>query len=54
MSGIFGAVSKKGDCAEILFYGTDYHSHMGTEYGGMGSSGRYFSETDTQYRPKPV
>jgi amidophosphoribosyltransferase len=34
MSGIFGVVSKK-DCAEALFYGTDYHSHLGTEYGGM-------------------
>ncbi len=34
MSGIFGVVSKN-DCAEILFYGTDYHSHLGTEYGGM-------------------
>lgn len=34
MSGIFGVVSK-GNCAETLFYGTDYHSHLGTEYGGM-------------------
>jgi amidophosphoribosyltransferase len=34
MSGIFGVVSK-GNCAEILFYGTDYHSHLGTEYGGI-------------------
>jgi len=34
MSGIFGVASKK-DCAELLFYGTDYHSHLGTEYGGM-------------------
>ena len=34
MSGVFGAVSKK-DCSEILFYGTDYHSHLGTEYGGV-------------------
>ena len=35
MSGIFGVVFKTGDCAETLFYGTDYHSHLGTEYGGM-------------------
>lgn len=36
MSGIFGVVTKKKkDCAEILLYGTDYHSHLGTEYGGM-------------------
>jgi len=34
MSGIFGVVSKK-DCIQTLFYGTDYHSHLGTEYGGM-------------------
>jgi amidophosphoribosyltransferase len=34
MSGIFGVISK-GDCADMLFYGTDYHSHLGTEYGGM-------------------
>lgn len=33
MSGIFGAVSKN-DCVEILFYGIDYHSHLGIEYGG--------------------
>ena len=41
MSGIFGVVSK-GDCAEILFYGTDYHSHLGTEYGGMAVLGENF------------
>jgi len=35
MSGIFGVVSK-GNCAETLFYATDYHSHLGTEYGGGG------------------
>lgn len=34
MSGVFGVVSKK-DCAQLLFYGTDYHSHLGTEFGGM-------------------
>lgn len=34
MSGIFGVVSDK-DCAYDLFYGTDYHSHLGTEYGGL-------------------
>ena len=34
MSGIFGVVSKE-DCIDVLFYGTDYHSHLGTEYGGM-------------------
>ncbi len=41
MSGIFGIVSKK-NCADILLYGTDYHSHMGTQYGGMAVFGRQF------------
>ena len=34
MGGIFGAVSKK-DCVMDLFFGTDYHSHLGTRRGGM-------------------
>ena len=34
MGGIFGVVSKE-DCVEDLFYGTDYHSHLGTRRGGM-------------------
>ncbi len=42
MSGIFGVVSK-ADCAETLLYGTDYHSHLGTEYGGIAILGREFS-----------
>ena len=42
MSGIFG-VAAKGDCARDLFYGTDYHSHLGTEYGGMAVLGKDFS-----------
>jgi amidophosphoribosyltransferase len=42
MSGIFGIVSK-GDCSEDLFYGTDYHSHLGTEYGGVAVLGDKFT-----------
>jgi len=42
MSGIFGVVSK-GNCVETLFYGTDYHSHLGTEFGGMAVFGDEFS-----------
>ena len=42
MSGIFGVVSKE-DCAQILFYGTDYHSHLGTQYGGMAILGNGFT-----------
>ena len=34
MSGFFGAVSKD-DCVSDVFYGTDYHSHLGTKRGGM-------------------
>jgi amidophosphoribosyltransferase len=41
MSGLFGAVSKS-NCAATLFYGTDYHSHMGTEYGGISVLGERF------------
>lgn len=41
MSGIFGIVSNK-NCSDLLLYGTDYHSHMGTEYGGMAVSGKRF------------
>jgi len=41
MSGVFGIVSKK-NCADILLYGTDYHSHMGTQYGGMVVFGKLF------------
>jgi amidophosphoribosyltransferase len=44
MSGIFGIVSKK-NCANILLYGTDYHSHMGTEYGGMAVFGKQFNRS---------
>ena len=42
MSGIFGVVSRE-NCAEILFYGIDYHSHLGTEYGGIAVLGEDFS-----------
>jgi len=34
MSGFFGVVSKK-DCVMDLFFGIDYHSHLGTRRGGM-------------------
>lgn len=34
MGGFFGVVSKE-DCVNDLFYGTDYHSHLGTSRGGM-------------------
>ncbi|HUS59994.1 MAG TPA: amidophosphoribosyltransferase [Nevskiaceae bacterium] len=34
MSGLFGVVSKR-DCVQTLFYGTDYHSHLGTQKAGL-------------------
>ena len=34
MSGIFGVVSKD-NFQEDLFYGTDYHSHLGTQFAGL-------------------
>jgi amidophosphoribosyltransferase len=34
MGGLFGTASKN-DCVSDLFYGTDYHSHLGTKRGGM-------------------
>jgi amidophosphoribosyltransferase len=34
MGGFFGVVSKE-DCVWDLFYGTDYHSHLGTRRGGL-------------------
>jgi len=34
MGGFFG-VAAKGDCVQDLFYGTDYHSHLGTKRGGL-------------------
>ena len=38
MGGIFGVASKK-DCVLDLFFGTDYHSHLGTRRGGMAVYG---------------
>lgn len=34
MGGVIGFVSKQ-DCVMDLFFGTDYHSHLGTKRGGM-------------------
>ncbi|MCR4828957.1 MAG: amidophosphoribosyltransferase [Bacteroidales bacterium] len=36
MSGLFGIVSKNS-CATDLFYGTDYHSHLGTRRAGLST-----------------
>ncbi len=57
MSGVFGVVSTE-DCVPDLFYGTDYHSHLGTVRGGMAvRNGGHFTRfihdiTNTQFRSK--
>ncbi|MDP8211951.1 MAG: amidophosphoribosyltransferase [Candidatus Zapsychrus exili] len=56
MSGIFGAISKD-DCAKTLFYGIDYHSHLGTEYGGIAVLDKEFkrqihSISQSQFKSK--
>ncbi|MBP5177524.1 MAG: amidophosphoribosyltransferase, partial [Clostridia bacterium] len=36
MGGFFGVTSKR-DCIADVFFGTDYHSHLGTRSGGMAA-----------------
>ena len=38
MGGFFGVASRR-DCIQDLFYGTDYHSHLGTKRGGLAVLG---------------
>ena len=57
MSGFFGVVSKT-DCVGNLFYGTDYHSHLGTRRGGLAVAGEngfkrvIHDISNTQFRSK--
>ena len=57
MGGLFGVVSKS-DCVSDLFFGTDYHSHLGTCRGGMAVwDGKNFNRTihnieNIQFRSK--
>ena len=39
MGGLFG-VASRDDCVFDLFFGTDYHSHLGTRRGGMAVYGK--------------
>ncbi len=39
MGGLFG-IALKTDCVRELFYGTDYHCHLGTRRGGMAVCGQ--------------
>lgn len=57
MGGFFGVVGRD-DCVADLFYGTDYHSHLGTVRGGMAvHDGKGFTRlikdiTNAQFRSK--
>ncbi len=57
MGGLFGVISKD-DCVNDLFFGTDYHSHLGTMRGGMavlngGGFTRFIHDiTNAQFRSK--
>lgn len=57
MGGFFGVVSRQ-DCVQDLFYGTDYHSHLGTKRGGLAvlndkSFQRHIHDiTNAQFRSK--
>ena len=44
MGGFFGATSRR-NCVLDVFFGTDYHSHLGTRRGGMAA---YDSEKGLQ------
>ena len=37
MGGFFGAITRK-NCKYDVFFGTDYHSHLGTKRGGTCAS----------------
>ena len=57
MGGFYGVAAKE-DCVADLFYGTDYHSHLGTVRGGMAvKNGEGFTRfikdiTNAQFRSK--
>lgn len=58
MGGFFGA-ALKGDCVFDVFYGTDYHSHLGTRRAGLVTYDRHegFNRAihnieSTNFRPK--
>jgi len=57
LSGFFGVVSKE-DCVTDVYFGTDYHSHLGTSTGGMAIwNGKGFNTSihnieNTQFRAR--
>ncbi|MBQ8829021.1 MAG: amidophosphoribosyltransferase [Burkholderiaceae bacterium] len=58
MGGFFGATTKR-DCVLDVFFGVDYHSHLGTRFGGMciydkdqGFQRQIHNITNTPFRTK--
>jgi len=57
MGGLFGVASRE-DCMSDLFFGTDYHSHLGTRRGGLAAHegerfNRYIHDiSNAQFRSK--
>ena len=54
MSGLFGVISRK-PCAVDLFYGTDYHSHLGTRRAGLSTIDNgvmHLNIENTQFKSK--
>jgi amidophosphoribosyltransferase len=56
LGGLFG-VASKGNCAKDLFFGTDYHTHLGTEVGGLAILDGYMetishSISNSQFKSK--
>lgn len=56
VGGLFG-VTSNSDCVQDLFFGTDYHSHLGTMRGGMAVLNESFTRfihdiTNAQFRSK--
>ena len=58
MGGLFGVFSENDDCVNDLFFGVDYHSHLGTVRGGLavknsGGYQRFIKDISTsQFRSK--
>jgi amidophosphoribosyltransferase len=56
LGGLFG-VASKGNCGKDLFFGTDYHTHLGTEVGGLAILDGYMetishSISNSQFKSK--
>ena len=50
MGGMFGVVSRK-DCVTDLFFGIDYHSHLGTKKGGIDITMIVIISSTARYEP---